>query len=122
MPNIELQLMHDNLGDTYLMANTACGIPAVKDPESEQWVYTPGAELQNFGEHANGRLIRKLKDAEKPLGEWNVVDLYCFGTTLASGGRPESGLFRASRLTLNKPEPPNLPRSETSPENPVNSH
>ncbi|WP_233246067.1 3-keto-disaccharide hydrolase [Coraliomargarita sinensis] len=81
MPNIELQLMHGNLGDTYLMANTACEIPAVKNPESKQWIYTPATERTHFGQHANGRLIRKMQDAEKPLGEWNVVDLYCFGTT-----------------------------------------
>lgn len=81
MPNIELQLMHGNLGDTYLMANTTCEIPAVKNPASEQWIYTPGAPRQPFGEHANGRLIRKVEDAEKPLGEWNVVDLYCYGRT-----------------------------------------
>jgi hypothetical protein len=81
MPNIELQLMHDNLGDTYLMANTVCETPAVKNAESEQWIYSPDAAQVSFGEHANGRLIRKIKDAEKPLGEWNVVDLYCLGTT-----------------------------------------
>ena len=33
MPNIELQLMHGNLGDTYLMANTACKTAAVKSLE-----------------------------------------------------------------------------------------
>jgi hypothetical protein len=34
-----------------------------------------------FGEHANGRLIRKSHDTEKPLGQWNVVELYCYGRT-----------------------------------------
>lgn len=81
MANIELQLMHGNLGDTYLMANTACDIPAQKNTDTEQWVFTPGADMVPFSEHTNGRLIRKSKDLEKPLGEWNVVDLYCFGTT-----------------------------------------
>jgi hypothetical protein len=81
MPNIELQLMHDNLGDTYLMANTACETPAVKNEEKNQFFYTPGAEWVAFGEHANGRSIKKSHDMEKPLGQWNVVDLYCFGTT-----------------------------------------
>lgn len=81
MPNIELQLMHENLGDTYLMVNTASQIPAVKEAESEQWVYSPGAEPTDFGRYAYGPLIRKRSDEEKPLGEWNVVDLYCYGTT-----------------------------------------
>jgi hypothetical protein len=81
MPNIELQLMHQNLGDTYLMANTTCEIPVVKNEEQNQYFFTPGAEMLTFGEHATGRMVRKAVDAENPLGEWNVVDLYCFGTT-----------------------------------------
>ena len=81
MANIELQLMHGNLGDTYLMLNTACEIPATQKPETGEWVYTPGADLQSFGAHANGPLIRKKSGEEAPLGEWNTVDLYCLGTT-----------------------------------------
>ncbi len=81
MPNLELQMMHQNLGDTYLMVNTTCETPVEKNPETSQFVYNPNAELLTFGEHANGRLIRKSHDMEKPLGEWNVVDLYCYGTT-----------------------------------------
>lgn len=81
MPNMELQLMHLNLGDTYLMAHTCCETAAVKNEEKNQFLYTPGAELVAFGEHANGRSIKKREDMEKPLGEWNTVDLYCFGRT-----------------------------------------
>ena len=81
MANIECQLMHDNLGDTYLMNNTTCETAAVRNEENNQFYFTPGAEPVQFGEHANGRMIRKSADAEKPLGEWNTVDLYCFGTT-----------------------------------------
>jgi hypothetical protein len=81
MPNIEFQLMHQNLGDTYLMVNTACETAAVKDEERNQFFYTPGVELVAFGAHANGRSIKKSQDAENPLGEWNTVDLYCYGRT-----------------------------------------
>jgi hypothetical protein len=81
MPNIELQLMHQNLGDTYLMVNTVCETAAVKDGERNQFFYTPGAALVAFGAHANGRSIKKNSDAENPLGEWNTVDLYCYGQT-----------------------------------------
>lgn len=78
MTNIELQLMHENLGDTYLMMNTACETPAEFNDETNQWLFTPFAERQKFGLHANGPLVRKLRNVEKPLGQWNVVDLYCF--------------------------------------------
>jgi len=81
MPNIELQLMHQNLGDTYLMANTCCETSAVRDENKNMFFFTPGAEPVAFGQHANGQSIKKSQDAEKPIGEWNTVDLYCFGTT-----------------------------------------
>lgn len=81
MANIECQLLHQNMGDTYLMANTACSTSAKKNEEKNQFFYTPGAELVHFGEHASGRSIKKSDDVEKPVGEWNTVDLYCYGRT-----------------------------------------
>ncbi|MBW6479854.1 MAG: DUF1080 domain-containing protein [Bacteroidales bacterium] len=81
MPNIEFQMMIGNLGDTYLMLNTACDTEVVRNEETGQFVYTPGAESLSFGEHANGRMIRKGSDQENPLGEWNTIDLYTFGRT-----------------------------------------
>lgn len=81
MANIECQLMHDNLGDTYLMNNTACETAAELNEGDNQYYYAPGAALVQFGDHAMGRSIKKLQNVEKPLGEWNTVDLYCFGRT-----------------------------------------
>ncbi|GAP67595.1 hypothetical protein BA6E_10138 [Bacteroidales bacterium 6E] len=81
MANIECQLMHENLGDTYLMVNTTCETAAVQDTTNQQFYFTPGANPVQFGEQANGRMIRKAVDAEKPLGGWNTVDLYCVGRT-----------------------------------------
>lgn len=81
MTNIEHQMMHGNLGDTYLMNNTACKTSAVKNEETGQFVFTPGADPVEFGAHAGGRMIRKGEDAEKPPGDWNTVDLYCYGRT-----------------------------------------
>lgn len=81
MANIELQLMHDNLGDTYLMNNTTTETAVVYNDETEQYYYTPGAEVVQFGDHASGRMIRKASDQEKPLGEWNIVELYTVGRT-----------------------------------------
>jgi hypothetical protein len=81
MTNIECQLMHDNLGDTYLMNNTLCETSAVRNDSLKQFFFTPGAEKQKFGEGFNGKSIKKLQDAEKPLGEWNTVELYSVGQT-----------------------------------------
>lgn len=81
MPNIEFQMLHQNLGDTYLMANTTCETEAVRDEEMDHYVFTPGAEMVTFGDHAQGRLIRKSPDNERSLGQWNTMDLYCYGRT-----------------------------------------
>ncbi len=81
MTNIECQLMQGNLGDTYLMNNTVCETEAVKNETTGNFVYTPGAPLLPFGEKSNGRSVKKVKDAEKPAGEWNTVELYSVGRT-----------------------------------------
>ena len=81
MTNIECQLMHDNLGDTYLMMNTCCETKAQKVEGSNDFVFAPGAEPIQFGKHLDAPMIRKISDQENPLGEWNTVDLYCFGGT-----------------------------------------
>jgi hypothetical protein len=81
MPCIELQLMNENLGDTYLMAHTSCESPATKNEEKNQFFYTPGAERILFGAHAAGQSIRKSQNAENAIGEWNTIDLYCFDRT-----------------------------------------
>lgn len=81
MANIEHQLMHDNLGDTYLMANTWCETKVKKGDDGKTFFYNPDGMPTSFSETDNGRSIKKMKDAEKPLVEWNTVDLYCFGQT-----------------------------------------
>jgi hypothetical protein len=79
MTTIECQLMHGNLGDTYLMSNTVCETQVIKNDSTRNYNYSQGAEALPFGEKTNGRSIKKLTDAEKSLGDWNTVDLYCFG-------------------------------------------
>jgi hypothetical protein len=81
MANIEHQLMHDNLGDTYLMANTTCLTKVVKSADDKNFVFSKEGVPTTFREGENGRSIKKSKDYEKQIGEWNVVDLYCFGQT-----------------------------------------
>ncbi len=78
MANVECQLMHDNLGDTYLMLNTRCETEVVKDDEKNAFVFSPGQPKITFGKEDNGRSIKKGTDNENPLGEWNTVDLYCY--------------------------------------------
>jgi hypothetical protein len=79
MVNIECQLMHERLGDTYLMNNTWCETES--DTIEGGYIYKKGGELRKFNENEKGKSIKKALDAELPLGQWNTVDLYCFGRT-----------------------------------------
>ncbi|WP_347838732.1 DUF1080 domain-containing protein [uncultured Draconibacterium sp.] len=79
MTNIECQLMHERLGDTYLMNNTVCETEVTQTDEG--FVFTKGGQLTQFGKEFNGAGIKKATDAEKPLGEWNTVELYSVGRT-----------------------------------------
>ncbi|KOH43419.1 3-keto-disaccharide hydrolase [Sunxiuqinia dokdonensis] len=78
MSSIELQLMHENLGDAYMMGDSYAEIPVRK--EGDNPVYAADGELLSFGENQNGgKIARKSSNQEKAIGEWNVVDLYCVG-------------------------------------------
>jgi len=79
MTNIECQLKHENVGDTYLMNNTYCKTGVAKI--SDKLVYKSGGEVLEFGKDYNGPGIKKAVDAEKPVGEWNTVELYSVGRT-----------------------------------------
>jgi hypothetical protein len=81
MATIEHQLMHESLGDTYLMGNTYCETSVKKSDDGNSFNYSPEGQPISFSEKDNGRSVKKAMDTEKPLGEWNVVDLYCFGQT-----------------------------------------
>ncbi|MBN1822012.1 MAG: DUF1080 domain-containing protein [Prolixibacteraceae bacterium] len=81
MACIESQMMHENLGDTYLMVNTNCETSVKKGDDGKSFIFDPEGEKLNFGSKSNGGSIKKAKNMEKPLGEWNTVDLYCFGRT-----------------------------------------
>jgi hypothetical protein len=81
MAAIEHQLKHESLGDTYLMANTNCVTAAQKSTDGRTYTFAPESEYVNFGEKGIARSIKKSAEMEKPLGEWNIVDLYCFGQT-----------------------------------------
>jgi gluconolactonase len=49
MANIEHQLMHDNLGDTYLMCNTSCETKVIKGDDAKSYIFSPeGKHLQKI--------------------------------------------------------------------------
>lgn len=81
MRSQEFQIQEGDCGDYWGVAGGIADVPAIQQSE-KRFVYTPGSPLLTFSEKGqNGRNCIKYPDAEKPSGEWNIIDLYCFGDT-----------------------------------------
>lgn len=80
MSSHELQLKTGNMGDSYRMGKSYCEIPSKKNNEGK-YVYVKGAENIPSIPDTDTKIVAKDNDYEKPIGEWNTVELYCFGTT-----------------------------------------
>ncbi len=81
MQSQEFQVQEGDCGDYWGVAGAVFDIPASKQGENE-WVYDPkGTRLTFADKSPNGRRCIKSPDAEKPSGQWNTLDLYCYGDT-----------------------------------------
>jgi len=81
MRSHEFQIQEGDCGDYWGCAGAIFDIKAKKD-QKNLYVYDTTGDLISFGITSSaGRRCIKFPDAEKPSGEWNTVDLYCFGTT-----------------------------------------
>lgn len=79
MRSHEFQVQQGDCGDYWACAGAVFDTRAgeIKDGI---FVYNPDSALLTFSNVSkNGRRCIKAQDAEKPAGEWNTVDLYCFG-------------------------------------------
>lgn len=81
MESFEFQIQESDCGDYWGVMNVATDVPARKNDQGK-YVYQPDAPLVTLQDKTpNGRTCLKNPDAEKPTGQWNVVDLYCVGDT-----------------------------------------
>ncbi|MEN8115552.1 MAG: DUF1080 domain-containing protein [Bacteroidota bacterium] len=80
MSSHELQLWTGSLGDSYRMGKSYCEIPMVKNQDGK-FVYSKDADKAPSIPDTETRIIAKDNDYENQVGEWNTVDLYCFGRT-----------------------------------------
>lgn len=81
MRSQEFQIQEGDCGDYWGVAGGGFDVRATKRNEKE-YVYDPAGSLLSFSEKsAFGRQCIKGKDAEKPTGQWNTVDIYCFNGT-----------------------------------------
>jgi hypothetical protein len=81
MRSHEFQIQEGDCGDYWGCAGAIADINAKKD-QNNLYVYDKTSDPVSFGlKMPAGRHCVKSPDAEKPSGEWNTVDLYCFGAT-----------------------------------------
>lgn len=77
----ECQVMETMFGDSYRMGDTFCSIRASVPEGGGRYIYDPDATPVEFGEgKQGGKICSKNKTNEKPLGEWNTVEIICVGT------------------------------------------
>jgi Domain of Unknown Function (DUF1080) len=79
MRSQEFQVQETDCGDYWSIDNSIIDIPAVGN-KIEEYKYDATASMLPFSYTSEyGKRCIKNPDAEKPSGEWNTVDIYCFG-------------------------------------------
>jgi hypothetical protein len=81
MSSHEFQLCTGKIGDSYCMGKSYFEIPVVKSNDGKTFTYSPSGEKTQFGDGKTAKNGSKCADYEKSKGEWNIVDLYCYGRT-----------------------------------------
>jgi hypothetical protein len=81
MRSHEFQIEEGDCGDYWACAGAISDVASKKINDST-YLYDKTGDLLSFSTTSpNGRYCIKVPDAEKPSGEWNTLDLYCFGGT-----------------------------------------
>ncbi|MFI5187316.1 MAG: DUF1080 domain-containing protein [Chitinophagales bacterium] len=107
MRSQEFQIEEGNCGDYWGVAGGMEDIPVNKKSDSE-YVYNPAGQMVTFSAtNTTGRHCIKNGDAEKPPGEWNVLDLYCHGDTSVHviNGKPMMVLYHSRQSENGKIAP-----------------
>jgi hypothetical protein len=73
MRSVEFQIQEQDVGDFFSLRGTQADFPVRQ--EGDLWRYTPGAPLQTLAK----RVLRGGDYDEKPLGEWNDIELVVTG-------------------------------------------
>jgi hypothetical protein len=100
MRSQEFQIQEGDCGDYWGVAGGVFDVP-VNEIEG-RFVYAAEGKMVEFSEKsAAGRHAVKNPDAEKPSGEWNVVDLFCLGDTAVHmmNGKVNMILYKSRQLS-----------------------
>ena len=77
MKSLECQVMEESTGDFICVDTTYADIPAVRESPDKRYKYLKGAESITFSTERS--YCEKDQDHEKPVGEWNVMEIYTVG-------------------------------------------
>jgi hypothetical protein len=75
----EFQIMEHSVGDWWQIAGSQIDIRCAKAAGETVPIYNPKAPLLSYGPGGAGITCLRGKDAEKPKGEWNTLELITFG-------------------------------------------
>ncbi len=75
----EFQIMEHSTGDWWQIAGSQIDIRCEKAEGETVPIYNPKAPLISYGPGGAGITCLRGKDAEKPRGEWNTLELITFG-------------------------------------------
>ncbi len=75
----EFQIMEKSFGDFWSQMTSRIDIKASQPPGIDNYRYDPAGTLLSFGfETGNPGYCQRSEDFEKPMGEWNTLELICF--------------------------------------------
>jgi len=95
----EFQVQEGDCGDYWGCAGGAFDVPVIQT--GENYIYDPSGTMMAFAEHSPaGRHVTKSPDAEKPVGEWNTLEVYCYGDSSIHivNGVVNMKLFRSRQI------------------------
>jgi len=100
MRSQEYQVQEGDCGDYWGVAGGSFEIPA-RRVDSAQYIFDPKNDPLTFNEDSpNGRRCIKSVDMERPFGEWNEVEILCYGDTTVHimNGKTVMVLYRSAQL------------------------
>jgi hypothetical protein len=81
MRSQEFQVQEEDCGDYWGVAGGVFDVPVVASGD-KSYRYDPAGTLTTFREGSEaGRHCIRSRNAEKPWGQWNAIDIYCMGDT-----------------------------------------
>jgi len=79
MTSQEFQIEEGNCGDYWVIGKVRQTIPCIKD-SNNRWSYDASGDRKDFGVN-NNNWCHRGEAIENPRGDWNTLDLYCYGDT-----------------------------------------